>query len=162
MEQPGFDTTPLGDEIAGPTQVIRLRVRELRAKQGWSAERLAAEMTKVGVAWTRVVVTKLETGRRPDISVVELLALAFVLDVAPIHLLVPVADGHVLYRVTPELSTPADQAREWVRGRSPMPGQDPRRYFAEVPEREWQPPSWSAEQAEFTGRSVEERRRGER
>lgn len=101
-------------------------------------------MTKVGVAWTRVVVTKLETGRRPDITVVELLALAFVLDVAPIHLLVPVASDCVLYRVTPELSTPADQARKWIRGRLPMPGQDPRRYFAEVPDQEWQPPNWSA------------------
>ena len=46
--------------------------------------------------WTRIVVTKLETGRRQSVSVEELLALAYVLNVAPVHLLVPWDDDAAL------------------------------------------------------------------
>jgi transcriptional regulator with XRE-family HTH domain len=128
-----------------PHQVIAARVRELRKKRGWSAAHLAAEMTKVGVPWERMVVTKLENGRRQNVTVEELFALANVLSVAPVHLVVPPLSSdeseRVLYRVTPAgQQTWVAYARAWVRGRAPLG--DPRVYFAEVPEDEWSPPDW--------------------
>lgn len=125
-----------------PHEVIADRVKALRKGRGWSAERLAEAMAAVGIPWTRVVVTKLETGRRPGVSVEELFALAFVLDVAPVHLLVPIdAEAKAPYRVTPEVDPAAAwYVRRWIRGEHPITGVDKRRYFAEIPEDEWRPP----------------------
>lgn len=55
--------------------------RRLARTPTWSAERLAKEMTAVGVPWTRDAVVNLETGRRKRLAAHELLALAYVLDV---------------------------------------------------------------------------------
>jgi len=110
MEQqsPGVPLTPHG--------VIAQRVRQLRDGRGWSAERLAQEMTSAGVPWTRIVVTKLETRRRPSISVEELLALAYALGVAPVDLLVPGDADEEPYDVTPTVTEPAAAVREWIAG----------------------------------------------
>src|SRR5438105_11407018 len=83
-----------------PTAVIAAKVFELRKGRGWSADELAVRMTAAGIAWTRLVVTKLETGRRKSVSVEELLALAYVLDVAPLHLMIP-WDDDAPCQVTP-------------------------------------------------------------
>lgn len=134
--------SPERSEPLSPTKVIAQRVRELRQKRGkWSAERLAEEMTKVGIPWDRSIVANLENGRRQTVAVEELLALAYVLDVAPVHLLVPVEDddldqGPFLW-ITPKLGVPPSAARAWVRGRQQAPGQDPRPFFADVPASEW-------------------------
>jgi DNA-binding Xre family transcriptional regulator len=90
--------------------VIAARVRELREKRCWSAARLAREMQHVGVPWERVVVTKLETGRRESVTVVELLAIAAELECCPLHLL-------VLPYPQPQLAEPGapdDTATYWV------------------------------------------------
>lgn len=127
--------------------MIAERVKELRRGRGWSAEKLAAEMTAVGVPWSRVVVTKLETKRRPGVSVAELLALAYVLEVAPVHLIVPplsreevrpwdrdqMGQAPFFYAVTPNTSGATGTVREWIRGRAAFGEVDPRRYFSEVP-----------------------------
>src|SRR4051794_35558476 len=95
-----------------PTRVIALRMRELRTKRGWSAQELADQMVKVGIPWQRPVVANLETGRRRTVSVEELLALAYVFNVAPIHLLVPLRND-IAYRLTPSSWTTASaRARE--------------------------------------------------
>lgn len=120
-----------------PTAAIAARVRQLRIRHGWTAEALARMMAAVGVPWTRIVVTKLETGRRPSVSVEELLALATVLHVAPINLMLPIDAGEQAIAVTPARSRSAAEVREWIRGRSPLPGQDPRVYFSEVPPTEF-------------------------
>ncbi len=120
-------------EQAAPTAAVAQRIRDLRKKRGWSAERLAQEMRGAGIGWNRGVVTKLEGGRRHDVSVAELFALSYVLNVAPVHVLVPPDDGEEPYQVTPEVSVPASQVREWVRGYELLPGGDRRLYLAEVP-----------------------------
>lgn len=106
-----------------------------------SAARLAEEMTRVGIKWDRSIVANLENGRRSIITVEELLGLAFVLDVAPIHLMVP-QDSAGWYAVTPEgYATLNDRVRAWIRGAYALPGHtDERKYFSEVPEDEWMPP----------------------
>jgi transcriptional regulator with XRE-family HTH domain len=110
--------------------LIAERVKKLRVDRGLSAQRLADELNKVGIPWERMVVTKLENGRRASVSVEELWALAYVLDVAPIDLVQIQQDGFV--SITPDLAIPADEARAWARGDEPAPGQDPRSFFSEA------------------------------
>lgn len=119
-----------------PTAVLARRVKELRTKRGLSAAALAEQMQAVGVDWQRIVVTKLENGRRQEVSVRELLALAAVLEVAPVHLLVPLEDD-APYEVTPGREEAAVKVRAFVRGAEPLPGMDPGNYFAESPRAEF-------------------------
>jgi transcriptional regulator with XRE-family HTH domain len=144
-----------------PTEVIAERMRELRNGRGWSAQRLAEEMTKVGIPWDRSIVANIENGRRASIAIEEVLALAYVLSVAPVHLIVPPVDGEatdLLYRVAPEVATTTPGfARAWIRGQTPIGKVSARRYFSEVPESEWQPPpgQWSPDNIERQSRIVE-------
>lgn len=141
------------EEPLTPHGVIAERVKELRKGRGWSAERLAAEMSAQGVPWSRVVVTKLETGRRPGVTVAELLALARVLEVAPVHLIVPPLSAAELmpprdrldrppyvYAVTPRTVVPTVAVRGWLRGERTFGDIDPRRYFGAVPPDEFAAP----------------------
>lgn len=149
-----------------PTAVIAKRVRELRTRRGWSAQRLAEYLSQVGVPWDRSIVANLENGRRQTISVEEWLALAYVLDVAPINLLVPVREN-ATFRVVPDPLVDdqhardgvvmAPDARQWIDGKQPLPGTDLRVYFSEVPEAEFAArfgvPAW---QGEFLGPAEDE------
>jgi hypothetical protein len=95
----------------------------------------------VGIPWDRSIVASLELGRRATVSVEELFALAYVLSVAPVHLVVPPVDGDdedPKIRVVPTLSVPPGLARDWLRGEMPLG--DPRIYFAEVPPEEVREP----------------------
>ena len=107
------------DEGAAYTAAVMAEVKRLRLGKvpTWSAERLAAEMTGAGVPWNADIVVNLEHGRRKSLRVHELLALAYVLDVAnPVNLLVPgpgryfqVTPNHRIYRAT---------AQAWFEGRT--------------------------------------------
>ncbi len=93
-------------------EVKRLR---LAKTPQWSAERLAAEMTAVGVPWTRDAVVNLETGRRKRLAAHELLALAYVLGLAsPIELLAPATAPQI--PVTPSVDVATLDARAWCWG----------------------------------------------
>jgi transcriptional regulator with XRE-family HTH domain len=116
--------------------VIAERVRQLREARGLTAARLAERMTEEGVKWDRSVVANLENGRRASVTVEELFALAYVLEVAPVHLVIPLdADGWI--HITPELSTTNEQARAWIRGTVALLGVDERKFYSEVPEGEF-------------------------
>jgi transcriptional regulator with XRE-family HTH domain len=119
-----------------PTRAVAQRVREVRERRRMTAARLAEEMTRVGVPWDRGTVAKLETGRRENVSVVELLALAAVLDVAPVHLLVPPDHVEQPYQVTPTITEDADMVRAWIRGFLGLVDTDRRLFLAEMPEAE--------------------------
>lgn len=127
-----------------PHRVIAERVKALRRKRGWSAANLAEELVRVGIQWDRSIVANFENGRRATISVEEMLALACVLSVSPVHLMLPPLDAaesdSAQYRVAPAVTSSVSYARAWVRGLAPLG--DPRHYFAEVPEGEWAPPEW--------------------
>lgn len=126
--------------MAGSTRTIAQRVQYLRRMRGWSAATLAERCAEAGLpALNRSVLANLECGRRAHVTTDELLVLALVLEVAPVHLLVPV-DGvdTTPYEITPGRFLPAWTAREWIRGRSCPPGVDPRRYFSEIPASEWE------------------------
>lgn len=129
-----------------------MRMRELRRKRDWTAQRLADEMVRVGLPWKREIVANLETGRRTNITVEELLGLAYVLSVAPVHLLVPPLpsrmwgeaapndpnDTDTELQVTPALSVPLYRVRQFIRGARPLPGVDARLFYTEVPPHEFQ------------------------
>ncbi|MFJ4012226.1 helix-turn-helix transcriptional regulator [Streptomyces sp. NPDC090026] len=114
----------------GPVPTIAQRVKELRRRKGWSADELGKALQREGVKWDRFTVANLENGKRQNVTVVELLALAKLLDVAVVHLLVPVADAP--YLVTPETVEGSDTVRAWVRGQQPLPGMDERIFLTEV------------------------------
>ncbi|MFI6068223.1 helix-turn-helix transcriptional regulator [Micromonospora sp. NPDC051227] len=125
------------------TANVSERVRELRKRRGWSAQRLAEEMTAVGVPWERQVVTKLENGQRQSVSLDEAVALAYVLDVAPVHLFVPPRASTVTVVASPRPDAAgetypqvhADDVRRWFGGEQPLAETDIRVFFSEVDER---------------------------
>ncbi|WP_119581064.1 helix-turn-helix transcriptional regulator [Streptomyces europaeiscabiei] len=121
-----------------PTSVIAKRVREVRDRRGLTAEQLAERLVNLGVSWQRSTVAKLENGKRENVTVTEWLALAAALNVAPVHLLIPpdVGEGDT-YQVTPETQVSATAARDWIRGRHPLPGARRREFAAEAPDDEW-------------------------
>jgi transcriptional regulator with XRE-family HTH domain len=112
---------------------------ELRRTRGWSARRLAEEMAEAGMKWDRSTVANTENGRRP-VTVEELLALAYVLDVAPVHLLVPPVDGEGAdYAVTPTVTATSGRVRSWIIGRHPLAGADVLSFMRERPRHPWVP-----------------------
>ncbi|MGC9381520.1 helix-turn-helix domain-containing protein [Streptomyces sp. MH13] len=128
-------STPTED-IKGVMDVVRARVKELRGRKGWSGAELGAQLDALGVSWNRSVVANFESGRRPAVSVQELLALALVLDVAPVNLLVPL--DSMPYRVTLKNTEPQDSVAvwRWMKGEQPLPGTataSARTFYAEVP-----------------------------
>lgn len=121
-----------------PRDVVAARVREVRQKRRWTVAQLAERCAKVGAAGlTRQALYNLEATEdrqghpRRDVSVGDLLALAAALDVAPVHLLVPIEEGG--YQPTPEIALQSVSARAWIRGFKGLPGSDPRDFESEVP-----------------------------
>jgi transcriptional regulator with XRE-family HTH domain len=94
------------------TVLIGQAVKQARGEKGWSARRLAEEMTNVGVPWERVIVTKLENGRRRFVTAEELLSLAYVLDLKPAELLL--GGRPEQFPVTPAVMAPIRLAAEWL------------------------------------------------
>jgi transcriptional regulator with XRE-family HTH domain len=100
-----------------PTRVIGERVAAIRRYRGWTQQDLADALQAVGIDIERIVIAKLESGRRPFVKVDELLALCVVLEVSPTDLLVPKdVDDDRPYLVAPRAEARAVDAREWVRG----------------------------------------------
>lgn len=118
------------ESAAGPVATIAQRVKELRGRRGWTAAQLGKALEKHDIRWDRFTVANLENGKRQNVTVQELFALALVLDVSPTNLIVPLDDR--MYEVTPTRAESADMVRSWVRGEEPLPGTDERTYRAEV------------------------------
>ena len=136
-----------------PVEAVAQRVRELRTDRGWSRRKLGEELTEAGLEWDRDIVTNFELGRRRTLSVDEFLILAFVLDIAPVHLLVPPypqrgsegwrpdgPDDSAPYQVTPKLLASCHEVRQFVRAYEPLPGQDPWKFYEQRPPHERIPP----------------------
>lgn len=117
------------------TETVAARVKELRQRRGFSAQKLAERCAaNGGEHLDRSIIANLENGRRSGISIDEVYVLALALDVSPLHLFVPVEDVPV--RVG-RWTTSSGPVREWVRGTYPLPSQDSRIFRTEVPDPEW-------------------------
>jgi transcriptional regulator with XRE-family HTH domain len=111
-------------------QVVADGVKQLRTRRGMTQQELADSL-----GWPQSTIARVELGERA-ISVNDLLALSWALDVAPGYLLagsfqddeVPV---HQTLRVKPE------HALSWIRGYEPLPGLDYRRFVENKPDREF-------------------------
>jgi transcriptional regulator with XRE-family HTH domain len=112
-------------------QLVADQVRALRDRRGISQQQLADTL---GVPQSTIA--RIESGGRM-ISVGELLRIAWALDVAPVHLLaasfrpqdIPIQEG---LRLSPK------DARDWIRGDTPIPGGDHRSYYDNISEEEWE------------------------
>jgi transcriptional regulator with XRE-family HTH domain len=130
-------TSPSTDPL-DPTRVIAERVAAIRRYRGLTQEALAEAMQDLGINWERIVVAKLESGRRGFVRVDELLGLCIALEISPTDLLVPNdLDDDQPYRVVPNAAARAVNVREFVRGEEmlalspyPEPPQDPDSPFA--------------------------------
>jgi transcriptional regulator with XRE-family HTH domain len=111
-------------------QLVADQIKALRHRRNFSQQQLADKL-----GWTQSIVARIESGARP-ISVSELLQISWALDVAPVHLLaasfqpqdVPIQGG---LRLSPK------DARDWIRGDTPIPGGDHRSYYDNISEEEW-------------------------
>ena len=111
-------------------QVVADQVKMLRQRRGISQQHLADSL-----GWTQSAVARLESGKR-SISVGELLALGWALDVAPVFLLAgSFQSGDVPVHKT--LRVPTRHMLNWIRGGEPLPGANYRAYFENIPDDEW-------------------------
>ncbi|OLM20850.1 MULTISPECIES: helix-turn-helix domain-containing protein [unclassified Pseudonocardia] len=109
------------------TAVIARRVRTLREHARLSGADLADRMIDLGVAWNRTTVAKLETGRRSNVTVSELLALGLALDVPPILLIADPRAGEEV-PVAAGTSSDAWSALLWLAGRQRIADSDLNNY----------------------------------
>lgn len=124
------------NETWSPTTTVAKRVRDVRKRRGLTAGQLAERLSEQGVPWERSTVAKLENGNRQNLTLTEWLALSVVLNVAPIHLLLPIDADEDPYQVTPERTNGVEHTRGWLRGHWPLPGANVIQYQAEMPEAE--------------------------
>lgn len=113
--------------------MLAYRVGEVRTRRGMKQRELG---DRAGLR--REAVTMIENGKR-QVSVDELFRLAAALNVAPLHLLVPLDDSELI--TIDGKPWPAAYARAWVRGEASL-ADDPGRgfidYLAEIPDAELQ------------------------
>jgi transcriptional regulator with XRE-family HTH domain len=105
------------------SDLIGQRVKAIRDTRGWTAEQLAARCAEIGAAEiTRSVIANIETGRRDEtgrrrreVTVDEMLTLAYALEVQPLALFVPLSGDEAL-RVTPTVELDVIDALAWIDG----------------------------------------------
>jgi transcriptional regulator with XRE-family HTH domain len=108
--------TPVIEPVE-PTRLIGERVAAIRRYKGMTQEALANALQAVGINIERIVIAKLESGRRSFVKVDELLALCVVLEISVVDLLVPKdLDNTQSYRIVPNATAGAGYVREFVRG----------------------------------------------
>jgi hypothetical protein len=80
-----------------------------------SAQQLADRCAELGLEIPRAVLANLETGRRPLVSVAELLVLAAALEVPPLALAIPIARQETT-EILPGVEVPTLDAAGWWQG----------------------------------------------
>jgi len=116
VTQPDGWTADLARVIAG-------EVRHYRQQQGLSAQQLADRCAELGQPIQRSVLANLESGRRPTVTVAELLVLAAALSVAPVLLVFPVGRERESVFL-PGKSVATWPAAQWFGGHGDFPAPD--------------------------------------
>jgi transcriptional regulator with XRE-family HTH domain len=112
-----MSTTP-GQTVS---EILAERVRSVRERRHWTQQELADRLQSFdGTQWKQPTIAKVESGKR-EVTVEELVALAFALGVSPAALMLP-ADDEALVRLTPNTVAGAGSVLSWIRGTSPMGG----------------------------------------
>lgn len=123
--------------MAGFSEWLRHRMPEIRRGHGGaqqSQRALAESLAEVGSGLSEQTIAKIESGRRGiGVTLDEAMELAYALHVAPLHLMLPLDDDE-LVEVVPALDpVPTRLVRAWVRGETPLPGQDEIAFRQEQP-----------------------------
>ncbi|MFI5684643.1 helix-turn-helix domain-containing protein [Streptomyces sp. NPDC051636] len=107
-------------------QAIAQQVRKVRLERGISVQRLADICTdEYGVPMKRSVLANFEGGRRPALSLVEVLVIARILEVPPVQLLFPIGLQETT-EVLPDKVVDTWAALKWFTGETPqLPGDQP-------------------------------------
>jgi transcriptional regulator with XRE-family HTH domain len=117
---------------AKASDILGERVKQLRTERQWTAKHLADVCAANGAPeLTAPVIANIETGRRDQdgrrrrqVTIDEVLVLAFALDVPPVYLFVPL-DGDDVLEVTPEIRMDPAAAVTWATGASAFATLDP-------------------------------------
>jgi transcriptional regulator with XRE-family HTH domain len=125
----------VGDQLR-PSEVFARRVREVRERQRWSQDDLARRLGELGLPMDRAQVARIERMDR-KVSINEVFIIALALNVAPVHLLVPVTSFEPEVLLAPKLAVTPRLARQWLRGQTALGEEDARSYFAEISDDEW-------------------------
>jgi transcriptional regulator with XRE-family HTH domain len=136
------------NDVGSTGRQVAANLRRLRDERGLSTTQLSRLLAEVGRPIQATGITKIEKGLR-KVDVDDLFALAYVLDVAPVHLLVPFGE-HEAYSVAP--ASPVELAadiRSWVRGFVALTGTDHRRFYMQVPRHEIPGVEGTEERARF-------------
>lgn len=100
-----------------PEQAVADRIGALQASRGVSDVELGRRMAALGFTSVgRDAIRKIKAGER-QVSLNEALAFAWALDIAPVHLIVPL-DNSAGLKVGHGLDMDYVEARSWIRGRS--------------------------------------------
>ena len=129
----------MGSNGKSARHIVADNLAAIRARVGMSsAEKLEQKVKALGGKLDRAAISKIENKTR-GVSLDEALLLAAALDVAPVHLFISL-DDEDLIQVAPGLEpVPADVARDWVRGRQPLPATNEKNYrTAWIPDSEWE------------------------
>jgi hypothetical protein len=105
-----------------------------------SQRRLVARLDQLGLPLNQSVITRIERGTR-KVSLDEAVALAAALDVAPVHLFMPINDEGCV-SVTPSIEEPSRVARQWALGIRALDPVNTRFYGSQSP----RVPDWEEEQ----------------
>lgn len=112
-----------------PNEVFGVQLRAVREARGWSQRELLRRLAELGVDMDPATLHRTETHQR-GLALNEALALAAALEVSPLHLIVPTA-REATVEIAPKVVVSATNARRWVTGQWPLPGQD-RKVFHQV------------------------------
>jgi transcriptional regulator with XRE-family HTH domain len=107
-----------------PSEAVRSQMATIRnAKEpSWTAVALARRLKELGLPHLdQSTIAKIESNRR-QLKIDEMLGLAAALDVAPVHLLVPVKKAQVQVVPTTTRTHAAGEVRAWIRGDRPLGG----------------------------------------
>ena len=120
-----------------PSEVFREQLRTVRRFKGWTQQQLADALADVGVKLDATAITRLERGTR-GVTLDDVIAIAAVLGVSPLHLFVPLGNGDSTLDIAPGLTAGAADVRAWIRGQLPLRvGDDDSLFYLQAPDRDW-------------------------
>jgi transcriptional regulator with XRE-family HTH domain len=118
-------------ETNRPGLTFAQRLREAREARGLTQRELAQTVKKLGGSLNQSAITRIERGDR-KVTIDEMVALAAALDVAPVHLFLPI-EGDAPVQLTPKRTVDIEHARQWARGRRPLDPANVRFYSYQSP-----------------------------
>ncbi len=130
-----------GGSSLRPSDLSGARVRETRGRRGWTARQLADRCAEAGAPELTVsVIANIETGRRDaegrrrrDVTIDELLALAYVLEV-PLNALLAPGEGERI-GITSKADMGVAVALAFFSGRAPAPDAEQRAGWIDIAHR---------------------------